>query len=82
MRQRVINILVALDQLIFALITLGSSAPDETMSSAAYRLEREGRLAGRFFRPLIDMLFWFDPLHCRFSFEAELHGYQRYREKK
>ncbi len=77
MKQRVLNILVALDQLIFAMVTLGSSAPDETMSAAAYRLEQRGSLPGKVFRPLIDALFWFDPLHCRKAYEAEIYGYQR-----
>jgi len=75
--QRVINVLIAVDQLAFSLITLGSAAPDETISSAAYRLEQKGAWAGRIFRPIIDTLFFFDPLHCRRAYEAEIRGYQR-----
>jgi len=45
MKQRVINILIALDQFLFCLVTLGSSAPDETASSATYRLELAGATA-------------------------------------
>ncbi len=77
LRSRLINVLVALDQFVFSLITLGSSAPDESMSAAAFRLESKGKLAGRIFRPLIDALFFFDPMHCRRAHEAEIYGYQR-----
>jgi hypothetical protein len=64
--------LIALDQFVYVLITLGKGDPDETMSAAAYRLEQRGRLAGRIFRPVLDTLFWFDPQHCKRSYEAEL----------
>lgn len=71
MKQRVINLLVALDQLLFCMLTLGHSDPDETLSAAAYRLELAGRLQGRIFRPLIDTLFFFDPDHCLKSYNTE-----------
>lgn len=71
MRQRAVNLMVALDQFIFCLLTLGQSDPDETMSASAYRLELAGRLQGRIFRPLIDWLFFFDPDHCLKSYNAE-----------
>ena len=64
MKQRILNILIAIDQLVYVLITLGEGMPDETMSAAAYRLEREGRLAGKIFRPMIDGLFFWDKNHC------------------
>ena len=70
MRRRVINLLVSLDQFLFCVITLGNSDPDETMSSAAYRMERDGKFFG-FTRRIIDTIFWFDPDHCKTSFEAE-----------
>lgn len=72
MRGRVLNVLIAIDQLVYVLITLGSGDPDETMSAAAWRLECKGHISGLFFRPLIDALFWFDPNHCQTSHEAEL----------
>ena len=57
-----IRILIALDQLITALL---GGWPDETLSSYAWRLERRGKLAGRIFRPAIDWLFqWEGPNHC------------------
>jgi len=77
MRQRVINILIALDQFLFCLVTLGSSAPDETASSCAYRLELAGRWPGKVFRPLIDKLMFFDPDHCRRAYRAEINGWQQ-----
>jgi len=75
--RRIVNLMICVDQLAFSIITLGSSAPDETISSAAYRLEQQGRLAGRVFRPLIDGILFFDPYHCRRAHEAELKGWQR-----
>jgi hypothetical protein len=57
-----VRILVALDQLATALL---GGWPDETLSSYAWRLEQQGKLAGRIFRPLIDWLFlWESPHHC------------------
>ena len=75
MTQRILNILIALDQLAWVLLTLGKGHPDETISAAAWRMEQEGKLAGRVLRPLIDALFF--PLereHCRLSFESEQRG--------
>lgn len=59
---------IAVDQMFNTL--LGGS-PDETLSSRAYRTEQQGKLFGRFFRPVIDLLFFFDPLHCYSSYLAE-----------
>ena len=72
MKQRLLNLLIALDQLAYVLLTLGAGQPDETMSAAAWRTEQSGKLGGRIFRPVIDLLFL--PLereHCRQSFESE-----------
>jgi len=77
MKQRVINLLICIDQLLFCVITLGSSAPDETISAGAYRLELAGRWPGKVFRPLIDKLMFFDPDHCRKAYRAEINGFQR-----
>lgn len=77
MKQRILNLLICLDQLAFCLLTLGASDPDETMSAAAWRLENAGRLQGRIFRPLIDGLFrWIEQEHCRKSFEDECNRAQ------
>ncbi|MFW9595983.1 MAG: hypothetical protein ACMV1D_10890 [Macromonas sp.] len=72
MKQRVLNVLIALDQFLFCLATLGHSSPDETLSAAAWRWEQAGKLRGRVLRPLVDTLFWFDPDHCRTAFESEV----------
>ena len=83
MKQRLLNVGIAVDQLLYVLLTLGAGSPDETLSAAAWRWEQAGKLLGRIFRPLIDALFWFDPKHCRTSFESEvnrLHLPKEYRE--
>lgn len=77
MKQRLLNVLIALDQLAYVLLTFGAGHPDETLSAAAWRTEKKGRILGRVFRPLIDALFL--PLerdHCWRSFEAERLGRQ------
>ena len=75
MTQRMLNVLIAVDQLAYVLLTLGAGHPDETLSAAAWRTEQKGRLLGRVFRPLIDLVL--APLekdHCRKSFESERDG--------
>lgn len=76
-RQRLLHLLIAIDQLAWVVLTLGRGHPDETISAAAWRMEQQGKLAGRILRPAIDLLF--RPLerdHCRLAFESELHGRQ------
>ena len=65
------NILIALDQLINAVC---GGWPDETISSRAWRWEEKGKRAWP--RKLIDALFFFDPGHCRESYESERLGRQ------
>ena len=75
MKQRILNLLIAIDQLLWVVLTLGNGSPDETISAAAWRMEQQGKLAGRILRPLVDFLF--SPLerdHCRLSFESERRG--------
>lgn len=63
------NILVALDQVLTALL---GGWPDESLSSYAYRLEQQGKVWGKVFRPAIDWLFsWYEADHCQNSFQAE-----------
>lgn len=72
---RIKNIAIAFDQFAFCLLTLGSSHPDETASSAAWRLEQKGRWTGKFFRPVIDGLFYVlarERNHCHESYRSEL----------
>ena len=70
---RALNWLIALDQFAFCTLTLVHSSPDETLSAAAWRWERSGKLVGRVLRPLVDTLFWFDQKHCQTSFESEVN---------
>ena len=75
MKTRFLNVLIAIDQLLWVLLTLGKGHPDETISAALWRMEQQGKVAGRIFRPLVDLLF--RPLerdHCRLSFESEVRG--------
>jgi hypothetical protein len=77
MRARILNFLIALDQLAYVILTLGAGHPDETLSAAAWRTERKNRLLGIAFRPVIDFIF--RPLerdHCRKAYEAERRGSQ------
>jgi hypothetical protein len=74
MRYHALQVLIALDQLVNAL--LGGWA-DETLSSRAWRMERKGRPWGRVLRPVIDTLAWpFERDHCRASFDSEREGRQ------
>ncbi len=60
--------LIAFDQLINTMI--GGYA-DETLSARAWRADRDGKILGKIFRPIIDCLFFFDPQHCFTSYLAE-----------
>ena len=72
MKRRLLNILIAIDQLIYVLITLGGGYPDETLSSAAWRLEQEGAIMGKFWRPVIDFLALpFERDHCEKAYDSE-----------
>lgn len=73
-KRRILNWLIALDQFLFCTVTLGNSKPNESASAAAWRLERGDHWAGKFFRPIIDGLFFFDPDHCRKSYENLMAG--------
>lgn len=81
MKRRLLNLLIALDQFLFCVVCLGDSFPDETASSAAYRLEQQRHWAGRLFRPLIDTLFFFEPEHCRKAYESEVTRRQSFSGK-
>ena len=60
---------IALDQ--FGNTLLGGWA-DETLSSRAYRAERDGRIFGKIFRPLIDTLFFLEKAHCKNAYLSEI----------
>ena len=63
------QVLIAIDQLLNAVICNGWA--DETMSSVAWRMEKEGRWFGKLMRPLIDGIFFWDKNHCQESFNSE-----------
>ena len=67
MKQYLLNILIALDQLLNTLI---GGWPDETMSSWAYRVHRDGKPWG-FLAPVIDAIFFWQPSHCAQSYLSE-----------
>lgn len=47
-------------------------AADETLSARAYRAHRDGKILGRVFMPVIDLLFfWQGPNHCRNAYIKE-----------
>ena len=74
---RILHFLIAFDQFVFSIISLGGSYPDETISAACYRLEKDGRKAGKIFRPLVDFLFLpIEKDHCYQSYLAELNNSQ------
>ncbi len=64
---------IAIDQTLNAIL---AGSPDETLSSRAWRAERNGKLFGKFFRPVIDTLFFFEPNHCMHAYLAELQRAQ------
>ena len=69
----ILNVLIAVDQLGNA--ALGGT-PDETLSARAWRTEQDGKLFGKFFRPLIDTLLFFDVDRRFNSYISELHQKQ------
>ena len=71
MKRRVLNLLIALDQLAWVILTLGNGMPDETISAALWRMESQGKWAGKLFRPVVDAMFWFDKNHCLNAWESE-----------
>jgi hypothetical protein len=67
------QIAVAVDQLANA--ALGGWA-DETLSSRAWRAAQRGRRPGAWLVPVIDRIFFWQPHHCRTSFESERRAIQ------
>lgn len=69
------QVFLALDQLLNALIPPidGTvSYADETLSARSYRAHRDGKIMGKLFMPLIDMLFfWQGPGHCKNAYIKE-----------
>lgn len=69
------QVFIAADQLVNALIPPidGTvSYADETLSARAYRAHRDGKVLGKLFMPLIDVLFfWQGPGHCKNAYTKE-----------
>ena len=72
-----LRFLVKVDIILFQIITLGRAKKDETISAAAYEGERTGKIMGKLFRPLIDLLFRpFQKDHCRLAWEWQHQIYK------
>lgn len=82
-----LQLFLALDQLAGVLLALpfpsawrGTWA-DETLSSRAYRADRDGKVFGRIWRPIIDALFFWQPQepgtegHCHGAYLKERARY-------
>jgi hypothetical protein len=67
MYRYLLHVLVAIDQF---LTTLVGGYPDESLSSYAYRMERQGKPWG-VTRKWIDALFFLAPGHCERAYSAE-----------
>ena len=76
MKHRILIILIALDHLALALLTLGNCVRGETISAALWSLERDGKWPGRCIRPLVDALFYpLERQHCQACWKAERYLY-------
>lgn len=64
-------VLIAVDQLVNALL---AGFPDETLSSRAWRWEKDGVRSWP--RRVFDRLFFWEPNHCRESYQSEREGRQ------
>ena len=76
MKQYLLNLLVAIDQLANALLR---GAPDETLSSRAHRMRVKGQRFWGWTANAIDFVakwVFFDDNHCRNAYEAEVNGLQ------
>ena len=68
--QVVKNVLISLDQTTNCIVWIkgdGFGLPDETLSARAWRLRKQSNAW-----IVIDAIFFFDPKHCRTSYEAEI----------
>lgn len=73
MERRILNILIAIDQLLYVLLSLGKGYPDLTISAAVYLKARNGNRFYIVLQKIIDTLFLpFEEDHCLNSFISEL----------
>lgn len=61
------NVLIGIDQLATTLI---GGYPDETLSSYAHRMHRQGKPFG-FMRNVINAIFFWQDDHCQQAYESE-----------
>jgi hypothetical protein len=72
-KRRLFNFMIAVDQLVWNIITIGHSSPDETVSAGCWRMEQEGKWQGKLFRPIIDLVFYkIEKEHCRKAYLSEV----------
>jgi hypothetical protein len=69
MGRYILQFLIAIDQ-VFNTILFGYA--DETLSARAWRAEQKGKIFGRIFRPIIDLIMFFQKDHCKLAHEAEI----------
>lgn len=76
-KRRLKNLLIALDQFLWVVLTLGHASPDETISAGSYRMKVQGKTRGKILVFLIDGLFY--PLekdHCFKAYLSEINKLQ------
>lgn len=74
MARYLLNVLIALDQLVNALV---GGYPDETISASCWIGERQGKIIPSIMRPVVDLIFRpFGPDHCRLAYESEVNRLQ------
>lgn len=69
MKQRILHFLIALDQLLFTVITLGKEYPTKTIAAWIFDCDRNGSEVAKVLRTVID--FVYKPLrddHCLDSY--------------
>lgn len=79
LKHNAVQLFIAVDQLCNVLLTLLTTKAwaDETLSSRAWRADVHGLWFGRIFRPLIDVLFFWQPIrpdaigHCHQAYLRE-----------
>ena len=79
MSKYLFNILVAIDLLLAAVC---GCRRNETLSAAAYSLEKDAKFWGRVWRPVIDLLLsWREYEHCRKQHELETKWNRTFNEQ-
>ena len=75
MLRYILNVLIALDQLVNTLV---GGYPDETLSASAWLGEQQGKIIPCIMRPVIDFLFLpIERDHCCKAYHAEYNHSQR-----